>query len=493
MLTVTDDATLNVGRVAARGAGVVAAGQATKFLIQLAGLAVLARLLEPAAFGLMAMTVAIVGVGEVLRDFGLSSAAIQAKTISHGQRSNLFWINAGIGLVLMLVLFFAADWIASLYGDATVAGIARALSPVFLLSALATQFRADLTRRLRFGALALTDVSAQFGGLVCAVIVALVGGDYWALVAQQLTQAALVLAFLAVQGRWVPAWPSRREEMGGLLRFGWNVVGTQLLGYASRNVDSFIIGRQFGATSLGLYNRAFQLLMLPLTQINAPATTVALPILSRQQSDSARFAALIVKCQTVLLHAVFAAIAFSFALAPVAVALVLGEAWSGSVPIFRILCLAGAFQAASYVTYWAFVSLGRTGSHLRFTLATRPALIVLIVIGANWGMPGVAWAYGIGLALMWPFGVWWLRKDPAVPVRRLILGCLGPLGVYAIAGATGAVVERVFDGYGPVVSIPAGAGAVAFVVGLGCLFSRRFRGGLDATRQFVARAVRARG
>ncbi|MDQ1733125.1 MAG: hypothetical protein QOK10_3284, partial [Pseudonocardiales bacterium] len=278
-----------LGRIAARGAAVTMGGQGVRMVIQIASVIILAKLLTPHDYGVVAMVLAVAGIADIFRDFGLSSAAVQAKSLSHAQRNNLFWLNSALGLLLCLIVAAGSPLIASFYHEREVRGIALALSLTFLLNGLATQFRADLDRHLRFGQLALVDIGTQVAGLVVGVVLAVNGAGYWALVAQQLLNSALTLAAVAILAGWLPRRPTRNAEMSGLLRFGWHLVGTQLIGYATNNVDSVVIGHRFGAAPLGFYNRAFQLLMAPLTQVRAPTTTVALPVLSRIESDNKRY------------------------------------------------------------------------------------------------------------------------------------------------------------------------------------------------------------
>ena len=202
-------ATPGVGRIAARGARAVMTGQVVRFLTQLGGLTILSRLLAPTDFGLVAMIVAVVGLGEIVRDLGLSSAAIQAQTVTHQQRSNLMWINAAAGVVLGSALWIGADAIGNLYGNDAVPSIARAIAPVFVLTALAAQYKADLTRRLAFNALAMSDMIAPVCGLLAAIVAAMAGAGYWSLVVQQLVMAAVALAVIGIAAGWLPSWPKR--------------------------------------------------------------------------------------------------------------------------------------------------------------------------------------------------------------------------------------------------------------------------------------------
>lgn len=143
-----------LGRFAARGALSTVAGQVIRLAVQLVGVVILARLLGPTDYGLIAMVVAIVGVGEVLRDFGLSSAVMRAESLSVTQRNNLFWINTLIGAVLTIAIILLSNPIADLYGQPELVGICIAISFTFLLNGMATQYRAGLARNLKFGYLA---------------------------------------------------------------------------------------------------------------------------------------------------------------------------------------------------------------------------------------------------------------------------------------------------------------------------------------------------
>lgn len=415
------DSRESLGASASRGAAVTVLGQVIRIVVQLAGITILARLLSPSDYGLLAMVTAVVGVGELLRDFGLSSAAIQARTLTPGQKSNLFWINASIGAALTIIAFGASWPLAAFYGDDRLQPVAAALAFTFLLNGLSTQFRADMSRRLRFGRLVTVETGAQIIGLAVGLIMAFSGTGYWALVGQQVSQTGGALLLLLFLTGWFPGSIRRSEPMRGLLNYGVNMLGTQVLTYASRNVDSVVIGARFGAADLGLYNRAFQLMMLPLLQLNAPATRVALPVLSRLQDERARYAAFITFGQTALLTVIGSVLALLGAQAEAVIRIMLGEQWLSAVPVFRILLIAGFFQAAGYAVYWVFLSKGLMRQNLYYSLATRPLMIGAILIGSIWGMFGVAIAYSASIAVMWPLSLLWIRRASDAPVWEMFL------------------------------------------------------------------------
>ncbi|HJV27127.1 MAG TPA: lipopolysaccharide biosynthesis protein [Aromatoleum sp.] len=438
-------APVGLGAAAARGAAMTFGGQACKVSLQFGGIIFLARLLSPADYGLVAMVTAIVGVAEVLRDFGLSSAMVQAPNVSLAQRSNLFWINSGIGAVLAAAVCAAAPAIAAFYHQPALESVTRALAFSFFLNGLATQFRAQLNRDMRFGRLAAVDVTAMAVGLAVGLSLAFNGRGHWALVGQQLSQAVATLTMLIVASGWRPGLPRRGVEMGRFLRYGGNLMGTQLISYASRNIDALIIGNRFGAELLGLYNRAYQLLMLPLNQINAPATSVALPVLSRLHNDPERYARFLLHGQALILHVTIAIFTFACAQAEPLIVLVLGPQWAPAVPIFRVLAFAGIFQAAATATYWVFLSKGLTGSNLRFTLSSRLFVISGIALGSLWGVPGIAVALSVGAATTWLWGLAWLR-DTGAPVGAMLGNGLRIVAAYGSCGVASAAASAFLAG-----------------------------------------------
>jgi len=430
-----------LGRKAARGAASTGAGLVTRIALQLVTVAVLGRLLTPAQYGLIAMVLAVIGVGELLRDFGLSSAAIQAPQLSVRQRSNLFWSNTAIGVLFAVVVLAGAPAVAAVYDQPKLTAITRVLAATFVINAMMTQYRASLLRAMRFAAVAAIDVLAPALALVVAVVAALAGAGYWALVAQQLTAATVALVACVVVGRWLPAprW-LRGEQMRQFYTFGVFLLGSQLIGYVANNVDAFIIGRRFGAAPTGSYNRAFQLLMNPLNQVRTPSTTVALPVLSRA-GLSAQFDRIVRTGQLVLGYPVAVGLGIVVGTAYPLVDVMLGGQWSAVPPVLRFLAVAGAMQTMAYVGYWVYLARGLTRQLMAYTTVTSVLKISLVLAGSTWGIAGVAGGYALAATLEWPLSLWWLSRITAVPTRALYGGAGRILAVGTCAGlaTTGAV------------------------------------------------------
>lgn len=464
-----------LGRSAARGAVTVLSGQAVRISVQLAGVVIMARFLGPDDYGVVAMVTALIGVGEVFRDFGLANAAIQAKILTPGQKSNLFWVNSGIGLTLCLIVIACSTVIADFYDDQRLVLVSMIMSSTFLFNGIVTQFRSDLNRKMKYQRLTSTEVGAQIVALALGITLASLDFGYWALVTQQVAQALILLVVMVIVTPWFPGWPDRTASIRPFLSFGANIVGAQLLNYASRNASTVVIGATLTASAVGLYNRAFQLMLLPLNQLNGPSTRVALPVLARLDGDKNRYDAFILLGQTVMLHVVSFAFALLGGQALSIITVALGNKWLDSVPIFQILLIAGFFQTAAYASNWVYLSKGLTGANLRFSLIARPVMIAFIIIGSFWGLYGVVWAFTISTALTWPFSLWWVARSSDAPARGMFFNGMRTMVAYGFATAVSFISTFYISDDHAIVRILVGLVAIVASIALLALIWPRFR------------------
>jgi PST family polysaccharide transporter len=479
-----------LGTRAARGTVITLAGQATQVLLQMTSVVVLARLLSPHDYGLYAIVVTIVGIGEIFRDFGLSSAAIQAKILTDGQRNNLFWLNSAIGCTLALILFLCAPLIGDLFGQPDLVAISRALSLTFVMNGIATQFRANLNRQMRFGMLALSDLVGMVFGVGVGIACAAAGASYWALVGSQLAQVGAVMTMVIVMSRWLPGRPDRSADVRHFLKYGWSFFGAQLVSYASGNVDSMTIALRFGPKPLGIYNRAFALLMSPINQIRIPATTIALPVLSRLQDDDERAGRYLRTGQITLGYTIVAGLTIVIGASKPIVDLFLGSQWHQVVPIMTLLAVAASMQFLSFIGYWAYISRGLTGPLFRYSLISLSITVVCIITGSNWGIVGVAAGYAIAPTLAWPVSLWWLNRTTVVPVGALYRGAARILSMATCGSAAAFLASRSLTGTADILQILAAVGAVLAVYALAGLLVPLIRHDLDEVAGVVRRVFR---
>ena len=278
-----------------RGGAVTLIAQVCKFVLQIGSTAILARLLTPQDYGLIGMTVAVTGFVSMFKDMGLSMATIQKAEINHRQISTLFWVNVGLSLATLLVTAAIAPAVALFYGEPKLTSITIVSAIGFIFGGLTVQHQALLNRQMRFTALAIIDITSMLVGTIVAIVLAWYGVGYWALVIMQLAIALSTTLGVWLVCHWRPSLPALDSGIGEMLTFGGNITGFSIINYFARNLDNVLIGRFWGAGELGLYSKAYQLLLLPINQINSPIAAVAIPALSRLVDSSERYTAAYVR------------------------------------------------------------------------------------------------------------------------------------------------------------------------------------------------------
>jgi len=394
----------------ARGGSIALAGQAGKLLIQLASLFVLSRLLAPEDFGLIAMVTAFVSLGELIRDFGTSVVGLQRRVLSQQQASNLFWLSLGLGSVAAVLLIALTPLIVLLYNEDRLAAVMPTLAASVMLNAASAQLQVQLARAMRMTRLVTADLSAQLCGLGLAIFGALMGWDYWALIAQVLAVALVGLALRWIASGWLPSRPRRDSGNHAMIGDSFAFGIAQFLTYVSQNIDTVTIGARWDAASLGGYTRAFQLLTSPLNSIIGPLTQVVIPTVNHARAEGRSVDSVLIRLQFTLGLPVIWLYAMTAAVANWFIPFALGPDWGSSIPIFQILAVGGAAWTFSRVSYWGFIVANQGRQLFYYNLVTK-TLSCLLILGASFiSIEAIAWSVSIGLIVSWPINLVWLAK-----------------------------------------------------------------------------------
>ena len=447
-----------------RGGAVTLSAQAVKFVLQLGSTAILARLLTPADFGLVAMVAAFTGFVSLFKDLGLSMATVQRTEVTHEQVSTLFWINVALSVLLMGIAAALAPAVAWFYGEPKLTWIMLAVAGTFIFGGLSAQHTALLRRQMRFMALATIEISSIAAGIVVAILMAWRGFGYWSLVAMGAGSAASTMAGCWVLSGWRPGMPRRHSRVMPMLKFGGNLTGFSVLNHANRNLDNVVIGWGLGAGPLGIYSKAYALLLLPIQQINAPIAAVALPTLSRLQTDPMRYRSYYLQAVGFIALVGMPIVTYAFADASVLILAVLGEQWGDAVPVFRILAPAALVGTLNVAPGWILVSLGRAGRLFRWSMLSTPVTIVGFVIGLQWGIEGVATAFSITYCGLFIGLLFYAFDRSPVQMRNLVHAIWRPLcastfsaGIFLLvapaATNTPSICTRMFIGLGLFVTL----------------------------------------
>ncbi len=378
-----------------RGGAVTMGAQWTKFCLQMASMIVLARLLTPQDFGLIAMVMVVTGFVTMFKDMGLSLATVQKAEINHEQISTLFWINLLLSFGMMLIAAALAPAITWFYGEPRLTWITLALASCIIFGGLTIQHQALLRRQMRFGILAIIDIVSISVSIFAAIISAWCGLGYWALVIMYLVEPIIRFIAVWIACGWRPGLPVWRSGVREMLLFGGHLTGFNLLNYFARNADNLLIGKFWGAGQLGLYTKAYGLLLLPLTQVTTPIAAVAIPALSRLQNDPERYRRYYYRAISMIAFITMPLVAMLAALSDEVILIVLGSQWIGASPIFKVLAFAAIVQPVVGTVGWVYVSLGQTRRMMYWSFIAVPLIVLSFAIGLQWGALGVAIAYTI--------------------------------------------------------------------------------------------------
>ncbi len=443
-------------RRAVRGAAVTFAAQGTRFILQFGSQIVLARLLLPRDFGLVAMIGPIISFVQIFNELGLTQATVQREEISHDELSALFWVNSAVSAVVTACLCAAAPAVALFYGDPRLTMITVCLASLLLLNGLSSQQIALMNRGMRFVPLAVIDIACLAVAVVVGVAAAWAGAGYWSLVLMQAANSLTIAVLAWAASSWRPSWPRRVKGIGSLLRFGGHLTGYNLVSYVAGNLDGIVIGRVSGAVPLGLFDRSIKLVVVPTWQISLPVARVAVTLLSRLRGAEERYARAYLQMLQSMMLVMVPGFAWVAVMAPTLTPSLLGEAWVGASPIVRWLSVAALLSPLSLSTYWLFVTQDRVKQQLRYSCARTGFTVLALFAGLPWGVVGVAVSYAIFGVLIHGSMVWGATRSGPVRLPGLLRACL-PIAVCTGLAAIALVLAR---RSAPFQAMPTAAGLV---------------------------------
>jgi lipopolysaccharide exporter len=380
-------------------------------IIQFLQLALLARLLEPNDFGLMAMAMVVIGFANAFADMGISNAIIHHQTVSRNQLSSLYWLNilAGIGVCLLVISLSPA--IAQFYNEPRLTRLMLWAALIFLITPLGQQFQVLFQKNLKFRILAGSDVIAVILGFIVSVLAALHGQGVLALIWGQLTTAACRSGLLMCLGwtTWRPSIHFNLRDLEGFVSFGLYQMAERSINYFAWNMDKLLIGRLLGTTSLGVYNVAYQLMIRPFMVLNPILTRVAFPVFASIQNDDRRLSRGYIKLSQIIAFANFPVYFCMFALAQPLILLLLGPQWQPAIPVFQVLVWLGALYSLGNPLGSLLLAKGRADLGFWINLSGLVVYAIAILVGSQWGIIGVTWALLLSNALVLIPIDFWLR------------------------------------------------------------------------------------
>jgi PST family polysaccharide transporter len=436
-----------------RGGAVTMTAQVIKFLLYTGSVAVLGRLLTPQDYGLVAMVTAITGFVTLFKDMGLSMATIQKAEVNHSQVSTLFWINVVVSIALALILAVLAPIISWFYSEPRLTLIALALAGTFIFSGLTVQHQALLRRQMRFTALAAIEIGSMGIGITIGIVLAWYGAGYWALVGLPAATALSNVVLVWVFCEWRPGLPVRRAGILPMIMFGGHLTGFGIVNYFARNFDNILLGRFYGADVLGLYSRAYNIMMLPINQIRNPLNSVAIPALSHIQNEPTRYKRYYIKLVTLIAFITMPLMVFLFVCAGEIIGLLLGSKWSGAISIFKVLSVVAFIQPVWGTIGPVLVSLGQSKRYFTFGVMNSIIMVISFILGLPWGAIGVAVAYTIATYVLLVPTLWYCFRRSPISITDFFSAISRPAVASVIMGLVIFLTRWYLADLAPIISV----------------------------------------
>lgn len=389
---------------------------------------VLARLLEPAAFGVVAFASALVALLSVFVSQGFVQVLVQRPELERRHLDTAFWISLAFGCGLCLCTI-ALSWpLEAAVNLPEVGPVFRALSCGFILSGLASTQQALLQRRMAFRWLAARQLVGHSVGAVVGVTSALLGAGVWSLVAQILTYYAVAVVVLWTATRWRPGLCVTRATYREIFRFSRSVIGTGIMGFFTRRTDDFFIGALLGAVPLGVYSVAYRLLTIMLEVTIATVSVVALPTFSRLQHEIERVRSAYLTASQLSAVVAIPAFAFMTLAAPEVILVFFGDKWREAIDVMRLLSLVGMGQTLTNFNNPVLTALGRPHLVFRYMSIIAIVTVAAVALSVHWGIAAVA---GALVARTWciaaPLSIYFVTRHLGFGVREYLAAYAAPL------------------------------------------------------------------
>ena len=397
-------------RTAVRSAGATIAGQACNFAIQIGSVAILARLLTPADFGIVTMVTTFSLLFRSFGQNGFTELIMQREELTHSLASNLFWISLGIGMFLTMAFASSGPLLARFYHNSAVVQVTEGMSLTIGIGCLGYIHLGLLQRAMHFRTTAIISFVGQLLLVIVSIVLAMAGWHYWALVWGSVTQTVVTSAGAWLVCRWIPSRPGRASGTGSGLMFAMNVYLHFAFSYLTHNADNLLVGWRFGDRALGFYKRAYDLFVLPETQLLAPVSAVVVSTLSRVSGDREQFQRYFLRAITVL-ALVGMGIGADFALVGKdLIRFLLGPGWEEAGRIFALFG-PGIGVMLLYNTHgWVHLSIGRPERWFRWGLMEFVCTASLFLLALRWGPSGIALAWTTSYFLLMFPGFWYAGK-----------------------------------------------------------------------------------
>lgn len=406
-------------KTAIRSAGINVASHAVSFVFHTVGVIILARLLTPRDFGLVAMVTAFSMWVMNFGINGLTEYIIQKKDISAEDVNSIFWSHLSIATILALAFVLFGFVLVDFYKEPALFGISASMAFSFILFALYTSHFALLQREMKFSFIAVIELSAVILSVGLSIAAASADMGYWAIVIRQLTLPVVSVMAVCTISTWRPTQPKNLANALPALKYAFKIYCNFSLNYLTRNIDKILIGRVHGSAVLGTYDRAYYLSQMPAEQLLRPLNSVALATLSRIREDKQRFVTYYVKALSTVSFLGTMVTVVLFLTAQDLVLLLLGPKWTETGRILMALTPGITALLISGTCSWLHLSIGTPGRWLRWNIVASIVTILSFIIALPYGAIAMGIAYSAKTYILLFPGIWYAGRPIQLKVGKI--------------------------------------------------------------------------
>ncbi len=360
--------------------------QGIQFIVQI----ILARLLLPADYGIIALVVIFIAIAGVFVRSGLNTALIQKKDADEIDFSSVFYLSLFIAVIIYIILFIVAPFIALFYGEPQITPIFRVISITLIFGAFNSIQNAVISRNMQFKKLFFSSTGAILVSGAVGIYLAYTGFGVWALVGQQISNQLFVTLILWFTVRWRPRLVFSLQRVKGLFSFGWKLLVSALIDTVYRDLRSLIIGKMYNPAMLGFYNRGQQFPSIIVSNINGSIQAVMLPVLSSQQDNKPRVKAMMRRAVVTSSFAVFPMMVGLAVIAEPLVKLLLTDKWLPCVPFLQIFCATYSLWPIHTANLQAINALGRSDIFLKLEIIKKIMGLSILAVTIFYGVYAIA-------------------------------------------------------------------------------------------------------
>ncbi len=393
----------------------------TKLIVQLlswVSTLIVARLLAPEDYGVVAISGVFVGVLSAISNMGLTAGLINRRSISQGEQNGIFWVGLSIALGMFTLLFLVAPLIARAYEIDLLTSIVRISGLTLIIASLRVVPAALLMRDLQFSFLAIVNMGGQFVSVATALALAFYGAGPWSLVWAVIASQLFVLVSITGKTRHIPGLSFSLYEIKSIILYGVKIMGVQILDITTQRLPTFIVATFIGQRAAGFYSLAEMLAEMPIEKIGSVFSRISFPVISRLKESKAQAKRMFLKTHRYLM---MIGIPILMGLALVAddvVVLFLTDKWSPIVPILQILCVVNIFRLSGMILPYILEGLGRVDLSLNFSVAAVPLLALGFYLGSFYGVNGVAAGWLIVYSPLYLVLLWMVRKELSISMAE---------------------------------------------------------------------------